>query len=357
MGWAKLLCSRQFDPETTTRALQTIERNARLQTQLIGDLLDVSRILRGKLSLEVLPVNLVSPIEAAIETMRLAAESKSIHLETTIEPNVRWVMGDPGRLQQVVWNLLSNAIKFTPEEGRIEIRLDTVGNQARIQVKDTGKGINPEFLPYIFEYFRQADSSMTRTQGGLGLGLAIVHHLVELHGGTVSAESPGEGQGATFTVLLPFQKRDSRPDEPEDTEAESSCTAPSTLDLQGLRIVLVDDELDTREFLSFLLRQHNAEVQSFEAADSAFTAFAEWPADILISDIGMPQEDGYSLLRRIRKLPTDQGGTVPAIALTAYAREEDRQKALDAGFQSHLAKPVNSTELLNTILHLTRNQS
>jgi signal transduction histidine kinase/DNA-binding response OmpR family regulator len=357
LGWAKLLCSRQFDPETTTRALQTIERNARLQTQLIGDLLDVSRILRGKLNLEVLPVNLVSPIEAAIETMRLAAEGKSIHLETTIEPNIRLVMGDPGRLQQVVWNLLSNAIKFTPEGGRIEIRLDSVGNQARIQVQDTGKGISSDFLPYIFEYFRQADSSMTRTQGGLGLGLAIVHHLVELHGGTVSAESPGEGQGSTFTVLIPFQKRDSRDDEPENPEAAENSCASSTLDLQELRIVLVDDELDTREFLSFLLRQHNAEVQSFDAADSAFAAFAELPADILISDLGMPQEDGYSLIRRIRELPADQGGTVPAIALTAYAREEDRQKALDAGFQFHLAKPVNSSELIKIILHLTTDQS
>jgi CheY-like chemotaxis protein len=286
--------------------------------------------------------------------MRLAAESKSIQLETTIEPNVPPVLGDPGRLQQVIWNLLSNAIKFTPDGGRIDIRLDTVKTQARIQVKDTGKGISPDFLPYIFEYFRQADSSMTRTQGGLGLGLAIVHHLVELHGGTVSAASPGEGQGATFTVLLPLQKRESYPGEMEGSEAEaaSPCSPSSESDLEGLHVIVVDDDPDTREFLSFLLRQHHAEVQAFDAANLAFTAFIESPPDILISDIGMPQEDGYSLIKRIRSLAGEKGGGIPAIALTAYAREEDQQQALAAGFQTHLAKPVNSSELLTTILHL-----
>lgn len=359
LGWAKLLCSRQFDPETTTRALQTIERNARLQTQLIEDLLDVSRILRGKLSLEILPVNLVVPIEAAVETMRLAAESKAVHLRTLIDPQVGTVLGDPNRLQQVVWNLLSNAIKFTPEGREIEIRLDAVGSQARIQVIDTGKGISPDFLPHIFEYFRQADSSMTRTQGGLGLGLAIVHHLVELHGGSVYAESPGEGQGSTFTVLLPLQT----PTE-QDRADRSSLIAPaaetefaSRTVLSGVRVMVVDDEPDSREFLVFLLKQYHAEVYAFESASQAFEALTEFRPDVLVSDIGMPKEDGYSLIRRIRALAIEQGGSVPAIALTAYAREDDQNQAIAAGFHAHLAKPLNSTDLVNTITRLLGGQT
>jgi signal transduction histidine kinase/DNA-binding response OmpR family regulator len=354
LGWAKLLCSRQFDHATTIRALQTIERNARLQTQLIEDLLDVSRILRGKLRLEVLPVNLANSIEAAIETMRLAAETKTIQIQTHLDPTVGMILGDPNRLQQIIWNLLSNAIKFTPEGGKIDIVLEKIGSHAQIQVKDTGKGISSDFLPYIFEYFRQADSSMTRTQGGLGLGLAIVHHLVELHGGSVYAESQGEGQGSTFTVMLPLQKQAEAEARQSDLETVRQQISSSRPALSGLRIMIVDDEPDTREFLSFLLRQYNAEVYTSESASQAFAAFTEFHPDVLVSDIGMPREDGYSLIRRIRTLTTEQGGNTPAIALTAYAREDDQKQALAAGFQTHLAKPVNSSELVTAILKLAQ---
>jgi PAS domain S-box-containing protein len=356
LGWAKLLCSRQFDRATTTRALETIERNARLQTQLIEDLLDVSRILRGKLNLDILPVNLASPVEAAIETMRLAAESRMIQIKTTIDPNVGMVLGDPNRLQQVIWNLLSNAIKFTPEGGQIHIHLDKVNSQARIQVKDTGKGISSDFLPHIFEYFRQADSSMTRTQGGLGLGLAIVHHLVELHGGFIYAESPGEGQGATFTVMLPLQKQanSNQLEKTPSTAPRSDADSSSRPLLSGIRVMLVDDEVDTREFLAFLLKQHHAEVYTFESVRQAFAAFLECHPDVLVSDIGMPEEDGYSLIHRIRTLAIEPERNTPAIALTAYAREDDQKQALSAGFQKHLAKPVNSADLVNAIIQLVR---
>jgi PAS domain S-box-containing protein len=347
LGWAKLLQSRKFDAATTARALETIERNAKLQTQLIEDLLDVSRILRGKLSLNVCPLNLASTIEAAIETVGLAAQAKSIQVETLFDPNVGQVSGDPNRLQQVVWNLLSNAVKFTPPSGRVEIRLERVGSQVQLQVSDTGKGINPDFLPYVFDYFRQADSATTRTCGGLGLGLAIVRHLVELHGGTVHADSPGEGQGATFTVRLPLMTIHSQANQ----DSGQSDNSPQ---LNGIRVLVVDNEADMREFLAFMLEQYGAEVTAVASALEALEALAQTKPDLLLSDIGMPEVDGYMLMRQVRALEPHQGGQIPALALSAYAGEINQQQALAAGFQKHLAKPVEPAELVRLIYNLVR---
>ncbi|MEW6497519.1 MAG: PAS domain S-box protein, partial [Cyanobacteriota bacterium] len=344
LGWAKLLQSRRFDEQATTRALETIERNAKLQAQLIEDLLDVSRILRGKLVLNVVPVNLVTTIEAALETMHLAAEAKGIQIQTVLAPSVGQVKGDSGRLQQVVWNLLSNAIKFTPAGGRVEVCLERVNNDAQIQVKDKGKGIAPEFLPHVFEYFRQADGTTTRQFGGLGLGLAIVRHLVELHGGTVQADSPGEGLGATFTVKLPLIG--------EVIENSHSDGQEATTDLSGVRVLVVDDEADMRELVAFILKESGAEVQVAASAAEALERWEQFKPDVLISDIGMPQMDGYMLMRQVRERSLEQGGQIPAIALTAYAGEFNQQQAIAAGFQRHLSKPVEPNELVRAIATL-----
>ncbi|MEH1872775.1 PAS domain S-box protein [Nostoc sp.] len=350
LGWAKLLRTRKFDEPTRIRALETIERNAKLQTQLIGDLLDVSRILQGKVSLNLYAVDLKVAIAAALETVRLAAEAKSIEIKTVLSPNIGKVLGDGDRLQQVMWNLLSNAVKFTPTEGRVEVRLEQVGLEAQIQVIDTGKGIMLEFLPYVFDYFRQADAKTTRIFGGLGLGLAIVRHLVELHGGTVQVESLGEGKGATFTVRLPLLKNSElRVESGEASEAEFSTD--DTL-LAGVKILLVDDQADVREFFSFALEQYGAIVTVAESASEALELLVQSKPDILLSDIGMPLMDGYMLLREMRKLPPEQGGQIPAIALTAYAGEINYNKALAAGFQKHLPKPVDPADLATAIVNL-----
>nr|WP_242040850.1 response regulator [Coleofasciculus sp. FACHB-1120] len=383
LGWTQLLRTRKFDEATTTRAIETIERNAKLQTQLIDDLLDVSRIIRGKVGLNISPINLVSTLEAAIDTVRLAADAKSIQLQSSLDSSVGLVSGDSSRIQQIVWNLLSNAIKFTPEGGRVEVRLSMVNGQkvsgrksfanepepmtnkglrthynyAQIQVLDTGKGIRADFLPHVFDYFRQADGSTTRKHGGLGLGLAIVHHLVELHGGTVYAESPGEGQGATFTVMLPLIKSEAKKlTMEEDVLLNSQASIRSTL-LDGVRVLVVDDDTDTREFLTFMLEQYGAEAIAVASAQEAFERIPQVRPDVLVSDIGMPSEDGYSLLEKVRKLDATQGGETPAIALTAYAREEDRTQALSAGFQMHLAKPVEPDELANVVAKLAASTS
>jgi CheY-like chemotaxis protein/two-component sensor histidine kinase len=329
--------------------LEIIERNAQLQSQLIEDLLDVSRILRGKLSLNMAPVNLASTIKAALETVRLAAEAKSIQIQTMFDPTIGQVLGDSARLQQVIWNLLTNAVKFTPDGGRVEIQLQPIGSQALIQVRDTGKGISPDFLPYVFEYFRQADATTTRTFGGLGLGLAIVRHLVELHGGTVQVDSPGEGQGATFTVRLPLIKDKSGR---HKAEGNSSPLAPESSPLTGIRVLVVDDDTDSREFIAFVLEQLGAQVNTVTSAGEAIATLEQSQPNILLSDIGMPNMDGYMLMRQIRAMPPEQGGQILAIALTAYAGEIDRQQALAAGFQHHLAKPVEPNELVKVILNL-----
>ncbi|MEH2032590.1 MAG: PAS domain S-box protein [Nostoc sp.] len=350
LGWAKLLRTRKFDEATKIRALETIERNAKLQTQLIGDLLDVSRILQGKVSLNLYAVDLKVAIAAALETVRLAAEAKSIQIQTVLSNDIGKVLGDSDRLQQVMWNLLSNAVKFTPTDGLVEVHLKQVGLDAQIQVIDTGKGISPEFLPYVFDYFRQADAKTTRVFGGLGLGLAIVRHLVELHGGTVQAESLGEGQGATFTVSLPLLK---------NSELRVSSSEASQLELSnddtllaGVQILLVDDQADVREFFSFVLEQYGATVTAVESADEALQTLVLSLPDILLSDIGMPLMDGYMLLREVRKLPPEQGGQIPAIALTAYAGEINYNQAMAAGFQKHLPKPVDPVDLATAIVNL-----
>ncbi|WGV25556.1 PAS domain-containing hybrid sensor histidine kinase/response regulator [Halotia branconii] len=348
MGWSKLLRSRTFDAATTKNALETIERNAKLQTQLIEDLLDVSRILQGKLSLNVCPVGLTMVVQGALETVRLAAEAKSIKIQTTLDPALGQVMGDPNRLQQVVWNLLSNAVKFTPPGGQVEIKLAEVDLQAQIQVSDTGKGITAAFLPYVFDYFRQADSTTTRKFGGLGLGLAIVRQVVELHGGTVKAQSPGEGLGATFTVRLPLLVRS----EQIKNEDNKPLPTPHPLLLKHTKILVVDDEPDIRDLVSFILQEYGVEVTTVTSAKEALERLSQWLPDILISDIGMPEVDGYMLIRQVRERSPQQGGTLPAIALTAYAGEINQQQALAAGFQLHVSKPVDPEVLIKAIASL-----
>src|SRR5919202_381400 len=349
LGWTRLLRRGTLDSGKTAVALETIERNAELKVQLIEDLLDISRILQGKLSLNSTPINLKTALKAAIETVSLAAEAKNIQIQTQLEPNVGDVLGDATRLQQVVWNLLTNAIKFTPTGGRIEVELKTIDSSAQIQVRDTGKGIKPEFIPYVFDTFRQADSSITRTFGGLGLGLAIVRHVVELHGGTVKAESCGEEQGATFTVTLPLLARSNDAiREQKDSLSLKAHTSP----LARLCILAVDDEIDNLELVQCILEQAGATVISVSSATDALQQLTKFKPDVLIADIGMPQIDGYKLIHQIRQLSTEEGGQIPAIALTAYAGETNQQQALAAGFQRHLPKPVDPETLVQTIEQL-----
>ncbi|QLE39278.1 response regulator [Nostoc sp. C052] len=352
LGWARILQKSHQDAAKTQYALETIERNAKLQAQLIEDLLDVSRILQGKLSLNTVPVGLTFTIKAALETVRLAAEAKSIQIQTIFEPNIGQVLGDSGRLQQVVWNLLSNAIKFTSPGGQVEVRLETIKDEVdtcaaeytQITVSDTGRGISGDFLPYVFDYFRQADGTTTRKFGGLGLGLAIVRHLVELHGGTVQAASPGEGQGAVFKVKLPLIAASKL------NQVNTADRDRSDLNLNGLQTLLVDDDRDSREFIAFVLEQYGAKVTEVDSAHDALSSLMQTKFDLLISDIGMPDMDGYTLIRQIRKQPPEQGGEIPAIALTAYAGEIDRQQALAAGFQHHISKPIELEVLIQAIL-------
>ncbi|AKG20413.1 PAS domain-containing protein [Calothrix sp. 336/3] len=346
LGWTKLLQSRKLDAAKTVEALATIERNAKLQTQLIDDLLDVAKILRGKLVIDMTPLDLVAVIEAAIDTVRGAAMAKSIRLHTVLSQIGR-ISGDSARLQQVVWNLLSNAIKFTPNNGRVDILLERMGNQAQITVRDTGKGIRPNFLPHLFESFRQEDASTTRKYGGLGLGLAIARSLVEAHGGTITADSPGEGQGATFTVYFPLIDI-----KPQIDPSEQSPTP--VLDLTGVRVLAVDDEADARELLAMVLTTYGAEVLTVTSATEVLTALVSFQPDLLVSDIGMPDVDGYSLIKKIRALSPEQGGQIPAIALTAYAREEDHQRALSSGFQQQVTKPLEPEQLVQVVVTLVR---
>ncbi|MEH1901513.1 MAG: PAS domain S-box protein [Nostoc sp.] len=351
LGWSKMLRTRKFDQKTTNHALETIERNAKLQTQLIEDLLDVSRILQGKLNLNICPVNLVMVVEAALETVKLAAQAKSIQIQTIFDPTLGQVMGDPNRLQQVVWNLVANAVKFTPTGGRVEIRLLEAGKQAQIQVSDTGKGISPDFLPYVFDYFRQADGTMTRTFGGLGLGLAIVRKVVDMHGGNVQAESPGEGLGATFTVELPLLVRS---EQVRREENESSHCEPESSVLSETQVLVVDDEPDIRDLITFILQDYGVEVTAVASAQEALQALSESIPDVLVSDIGMPKTDGYMLMREVRSRSPEQGGLIPAIALTAYAGEMNQQQALAAGFQMHISKPVDPDVLVKAIVDLIK---
>jgi len=335
----------KLNESKTALALATIERNAKLQAELIEDLLDVSRILQGKLSLTASPVDLTDTIQAAIETMRLAAEAKMIQIEVILNPDVRLVSGDSNRLQQVIWNLLSNAVKFSPQGGKVLLRLEQLEDQAQITISDTGRGIHPNFLPHVFDYFRQADGATTRKFGGLGLGLAIVRHLVELHGGTVKAESPGEGLGATFRVRLPLMATQSKNLSYERSLEQSD-------DLSNISILVVDDETDTRDFVVFLLEQSGAKVTAVASAAEALAVIADFKPDLLLSDIGMPDIDGYMLMQQVRQLLPHQGGQVPAIALTAFAGEINHQQALSSGFQKHISKPVEPDQLIEAIATL-----
>ena len=356
LGWSQMLRKDNLSREQSEKALSTIERSARTQSQLIDDILDVSRIITGKLRLDVRSVDLASVITTAVETVRPAAEAKNIRLQILLDSFVEPVSGDGERLQQVVWNLLSNAVKFTPKGGRVQVRLERINSHVEISVADTGKGIKPDFLPFVFERFRQSDGTTTRRHGGLGLGLAIVRQIVELHGGTVSVASAGEDQGATFIVSLPLLPIRSEIINHTTTSIVAgrpqnlSADCPPQLD--GLRVLLVDDEADSRELLKVILDKCEADVTAASSAAEAFELFQNSRFDILISDIGMPDEDGFSLIGKIRNLPAEMGGKIPAIALTAYARAEDRRQALRAGFQMHIAKPVEPEELLTIVANL-----
>jgi PAS domain S-box-containing protein len=356
LGWTQMLKNGIVGFEQLPKAIETIERNSRSQAQLVEDLLDVTRIVSGKLRLNVKPVELSSIVETAIDTVRPAAEARSVEIEKHFDEHPALVSGDAERLQQIVWNLLSNAIKFTPKGGRVRVSLERAEDAAQITVADTGKGIEPEFLPYVFERFRQADGTTTRKQGGLGLGLAIVKHLVELHGGEISAESEGAGKGAVFTVRLPLRAlAEAAPDENGAASVLNLNLASGgdlSIDLHGLRIVVVDDERDARELLRSLLTTYGAEVTICSSAGEAFEAVRREKPDLLVSDIGMPNEDGYSLIAKIRSLPETEGGKIPAIALTAFARIEDRIRALSQGFQMFVPKPVEPNELIAAIRSL-----
>ncbi len=355
LGWTRILNAGKLPPEEARRALQTVERNARAQAQLIDDLLDVSRIITGKLRMDVRPTNPAAFAEAAIEAVQPAAVAKDIRIRKVFDANASTVAGDAVRLQQVVWNLLSNAVKFTAPGGRVEVSLQRIDSHVQIAVSDTGQGISTEFLPYVFDRFRQADQASTRQHGGMGLGLAIVRHLVELHGGSVAANSDGPGQGATFVVRLPIagvyyvDQEEGRIHSATTTFGMPLATGDR---LDGVRVLIVDDDADTREFLKAGLEHCGADVLLSKSATEALLALTTNLPDIMISDIGMPLSDGYELIHKVRALSPQQGGKVPAVALTAYARFEDRLKALKAGYQMHVPKPVELTELVAVITSL-----
>ena len=354
LGWAELLANAKLDSDSL-RAIEVIRRNARMQVQLIDDVLDVSRIITGKLRLSVQPVDLGTIIIAAVDGLRPAAEAKEIGLQLQLDSPAGQVSGDPDRLQQVAWNFISNAIKFTPKGGRVLVRLERVESNVEVIVSDTGQGMAPEFLPHAFDRFRQADATTTRAFGGLGLGLAIVRQLVELHGGTVRAESEGEDLGSTFTFSLPLMRGRNAVRATENAQApdfklpEAEC--PSELD--GLHVLIVDDEVDACELLRIVLEGCGAQVTTTFSAAAALGAIEQEAFDVLISDIGMPDEDGYSLIAKVRALGKERGGEIPAAALTAYAAEEDRIRVLRSGFQIHVPKPISPTELVAIVASLS----
>ena len=360
LGWARMLRLGQLSPENSAKALDTIERNARAQAQLVDDLLDVSRIITGKLRMDVRPSDPNSFIDAAVEAVRPAAEAKGVRVQKVVDTGAVSIPGDPVRLQQVVWNLLANAIKFTPRGGRVQIRSERVNSHLEIVVSDTGQGISRDFLPHVFDRFRQADQKTSRQHGGMGLGLAIVRHLVEMHGGTVSANSEGEGKGATFTVSLPIAPvYQVDPSVGRVHPAARDLLPPNDVTdrLDEMKILVVDDEADTRELLRQGLEFCGATVSVAGSAAEAVAAITAETPDILISDIGMPGVDGYDLIRQIRRLPASKGGKVPAIALTAYTRTEDRLQALRAGYDMHVPKPVELAELVAVAASVARRNS
>jgi PAS domain S-box-containing protein len=350
-GWARMLREHQLDEAASARALEAIDRNANAQVQLIDDLLDVSRVITGKMRLDVRPVDLPAVVDAALDAVRPAAAAKEIRLQSVLDPRTGPLTGDPNRLQQVVWNLLMNAVKFTPKGGRVQVHLQRVNSHVEIVVSDTGRGIVPDVLPFVFDRFRQGDSSPTRAHSGLGLGLALVKHLVELHGGSVAAHSAGEGQGATFTVKLPLTIADigAAPVTRTHPTAASMNLPRAAIRLDGVRVLMVDDDPDALDLGSTILAGAGADVRTCLSAAAALEMLRQWPPDVLVSDIEMPDEDGYSLIRKVRAWDAERGRRTPAVAVTAYGRPEDRMRSLTAGYNMHVPKPVDPAELTTII--------
>ncbi|HXM36546.1 MAG TPA: PAS domain S-box protein, partial [Pyrinomonadaceae bacterium] len=366
LGWASLIRAGEISEANYAVGLETIERNARLQARLIDDLLDVSRIITGNLRLELNPIDLATVVEAARDTVRPAAEAKGIEIQTAFATEACIIKGDPSRLRQVVWNLLLNAIKFTPQGGRVSVALHCVNSAVLLTVSDSGEGIEAQFLPHAFDRFRQAEGSMSRRQGGLGLGLAVVRHLVELHGGNVTVESPGKGLGATFTVELPrgpgLKESRANVGQDEGQEVHTDDTRQTdarhrrgnAIRLDGLRVLVVEDDADARSLITTMLERSGAQATLASSAAEALQAIEGATPDVVVSDIGMPDEDGYELIRRVRALPPERGGLTPAIALTGYATAKDRERAMAAGYQAHIAKPIEQAELLTAIANLVK---
>jgi signal transduction histidine kinase/ActR/RegA family two-component response regulator len=354
LGWASMLRAGQLQKPIVPRALEAIERNARLQAQLIEDLLDVSRIISGKLRLNMKSVDVGPIVQAAVDSVRPAANAKQIQLQITVDPNTGGVTADEARLQQIIWNLLSNSVKFTPGGGTVRLRVGRTKSGVQISVSDTGQGIKQEFLPFVFDRFQQADASITRKHGGLGLGLAIARHLVEMHGGIITASSEGEGRGATFTVSLPCAPEPTHSIDHAvlDSAAARHTNQNGTPDLSGIRVLAIDDAEDTRQLLRQLVSQCGADIITASSASEGLQVMTADRPDIIICDIGMPEEDGYSFIRKARTLSPPNSATVPAIALTGYVRVEDRVRALDAGYQMFVPKPVQPAELLRIVATL-----
>jgi len=352
IGWSSLLRRGTLDQAMTERGIAAIERNATSQAQLIEDLLDVSHIVSGNLHLDVKPITLSAVIKAAMDSVQPAADARGIQLHTIFDPAVDQINGDAGRLQQVIWNLLSNSIRFTSREGHVTIKVEGADSMAQITVTDTGEGISEEFLPFVFDRFKQADGSITREHGGLGLGLAIARYLTEMHGGTITAASAGKGRGATFTIRLPLAIVAGVVAVNSAKEAATELPPRELPDIQGIRVLVVDDDADTREMLRTVLERHGARVTTASSARDTLAVLPALKPDVLVSDIGMPEEDGYALIRRVRALSSEQGGDIPAIALTGYVRVEDRIRALAAGYQMFVPKPVEIGELSAIIADL-----
>ena len=355
LSWAHMLRMRTLDEQKTMRALETIERSARAQAQLIDDLLDISRIVAGKFRLEVRPVDLAAVIEQAVDVVRPAADAKAIRLQLLLDTETGMLAGDPARLQQVVWNLVSNAVKFTPKGGRVQITLERVNSHVEIAVTDTGRGLSAEFLPHVFERFQQSETGSTRSHGGLGLGLAIVRHIVELHGGSVFAESPGVGQGATFTVKLPRMSLARTAGESERRHPTlGALPEPGSLpSLQDVRVLVVDDEPESNEVVSTLLGVSGAEVRVAVSASDALEQLGDWTPDIIVSDIGMPREDGYAFIAKLHAQP-GEAARVPVVALSAYATTQDRVRIFSAGFKAHVIKPIDPAELVAVVASMAK---
>jgi len=352
LGWIRMLHAGVLTPEKRDRALEAVDRNARAQAQLVEDLLDVSRIISGKLRIEVRPIDARKAVEAALDVVRPSIDAKSLLLSVHMDAEVPLIHGDPDRLQQVVWNLLTNAVKFTPTGGTIEVHVRSTGSAVELEVRDSGRGIPGDFLPHVFERFRQADASSTRAHGGLGLGLSIVRHIVELHGGMIGADSEGEGRGASFTVALPVRRSEERRAATLRASDPAPACAAEASAIADLRILLAEDDIDAREILLAVLEQHGARVTAVGTAPEALREIEARSYDVLVSDIGMPGGDGYTLVRSVRSLAPERGGRTPAVALTAYAGIDDKRRARAAGFDAYITKPIDPTELLSVVAKL-----